>query len=99
MLVPTVSVYRPIHLLTAVASLLLLGTLLRLQSEPRNVPSILDKLNERPVFEIEGLPLGDNFIRDSHLAADADPLEWLTESLKARFQSTISSCESQLPAT
>jgi hypothetical protein len=97
MLVPTVSVYRPIHLLTAVASLLLLGTLLRLQSEPRNVPSILDKLNERPVFEIEGLPLGDNFIRDSHLAADVDPLEWLTESLKARFQSTISSDDDSIP--
>ena len=82
MLIPTVSMHRPIHLLTAVASLLLLGTLLRLRPEPRHVSSLLDKLNEPPVFEIEGLPLGDNFIRDSHLAADADPLKWLIESLK-----------------
>jgi hypothetical protein len=97
MLVPTVSMHRPIHLLTAVASLLLLGTLLRLRPEPRYGPSILDKLNERPVFEIEGLPLGDNFVRDSHLAADADPLEWLVEPLKARFQSTTSSDDDSTP--
>lgn len=97
MLIPTVSMHRPIHLLTAVASLLLLGTLLRLRPEPRHVSSLLDKLNEPPVFEIEGLPLGDNFIRDSHLAADADPLKWLIESLKGRFQSTLSSDDDKTP--
>ena len=97
MLIPTVSIHRPIHLLTAVASLLLLGTFLRIRTEPRHVSSKSNKLNERPVFEIEGLPLGASFVRDLHLTADADPLEWLAESLKARFQSTISSNDDGTP--
>jgi hypothetical protein len=90
LLVPIVPMHRPIHLLTAVASLLLLGTLLHLRPEPRHVSSALDNVNERPVFEIEGLPLGNGF-RNSHLATDADPLEWLIASLKTRFLSTMSS--------
>jgi hypothetical protein len=90
-LTPTVPMHRPIHLLTAVASLLLLGTLLHLRPEPQHATSMLDKFKDRPVFEIEGLPLGDSFVRHSHLAADTDPLEWLIESLKARFHQTTSS--------
>jgi hypothetical protein len=90
MIVPTVLLHRPVHLLTAFASLLLLGTLLHLRPNPRHVSSALDEISKRPVFEIEGLPLGDSF-RRSRLATDADPLPWLIESLKARFLSTMSS--------
>jgi hypothetical protein len=91
LLIQNVPMHRLNHLLTALASLLLLGTLLHLRPEPRNASSVLDNVKERPVFEIEGLPLGDSFVRHSYLPADTDPLQWLTESLKARFQNILSS--------
>lgn len=97
MLVPTVPMHRPIYLLTAVASLLLLGTILQLRPEPRHVSSVLDKITERPVFEIEGLPLGNSFVLPSHLATDADSSEWLIESMKERFQNTTSSDDDTTP--
>jgi hypothetical protein len=91
LLIQNVPMHRLNHLLAALASLLLLGTLLHLRPEPRHASSILDNVKERPVFEIEGLPLGDSFVRHSYLPADTDPLQWLTESLKARFQNILSS--------
>lgn len=89
--------HQPIYLLAALASLLLLGTLLHLRLEPRNVSSVLEKVAGRPIFEIEGFVLGPRFIEPSHAAADTDPLGRLLRSLKLRFRRTTFPDDNQTP--
>lgn len=88
---------RRIYLINTVASFVFVGILLHLRFQTRIVPSTLDSGIEHPVFEIEGLPLGTIFHRNSHLAADAHPLEWLIEPLKARFQLIIQTGDQSTP--
>jgi hypothetical protein len=85
---------RPFYLFAALASLLLLGTVLHLRPEPLlavappNVHTHTSKGGKHNPFEIEGLPLGPKFTRPSSSISDGDNVAWLMNALQSRFQST-----------
>jgi hypothetical protein len=85
---------RHFYLLAALASLLLLGTVLHLRPIPQlavappNVHTHSSKGGKHNPFEIEGLPLGPKFTRPSSSILDGDNVAWLMNELRSRFQST-----------
>jgi hypothetical protein len=82
------------YLLAALASILLLGTILHLNLNPLLAAVPVDgythptKTGEHNPFEIEGLALGPKFASRTKLSSQDDHVAWLMGSLRERFQKT-----------
>lgn len=80
------------YLLAALASLLLLATVLHLRPAPQlaTVPIVgyshVNKAGEHNPFEIEGLALGPKFTKHSSVLTNENHVAWLMGSLRSRFQ-------------
>ena len=82
------------YLLAALASLLLLGTVIHLRPDVRLAAVPVDgythssKSGQHQPFEIEGLALGPKFTARYKSPSQNDHVAWLLDSLRARFQKT-----------
>jgi hypothetical protein len=86
---------RSFLLLTFVASLLLLVTIIHLRPIPQlavttlNIHSHFSNGGKHIPFEIEGLALGPKFTQSHDSSLDDDHVAWLMDSLRSRFNDTV----------
>lgn len=95
---------RQLHLLAGLAFALFLFGSITIYSKPktprRTTPSWTTTSADpatQPLVEIEGLDLGRPFTPPTNTSSVGDPLEWLFNAVKSRFNATLQQAESREP--